>query len=93
MEVTPEAREATKQLISAGWIVTNQLVFTTAASRRGHSAKLRKVMNDIGILNYYTFSVKGYMENYFNFATNERAVQEQMEEKRIFINIVIKLGI
>ncbi len=86
MEVTPEARDATKQLISAGWIVTNQLVFTTAASRRGHSAKLRKVMNDIGILNYYTFSVKGYMENYFNFATNERAVQEQMEEK-IFGNV------
>ena len=86
MEVTPEAREATKQLISAGWMVTNQLVFTTAASRRGHSAKLRKVMNDIGILNYYTFSVKGYMENYFNFATNERAVQEQMEEK-IFGNV------
>jgi lysine 2,3-aminomutase len=43
-------------------------------------------MNDIGILNYYTFSVKGYMENYFNFATNERAVQEQMEEK-IFGNV------
>jgi lysine 2,3-aminomutase len=56
-------------------------VFTTAASRRGHSAKLRKVLNEIGILNYYTFSVKGYMENNFNFATNERAVQEQMEEK------------
>lgn len=81
MEVTPEARDSIKRLISAGWTVTNQHVFTTAASRRGHSAKLRKVMNDIGILNYYTFSVKGYMENYFNFATNERAVQEQMEEK------------
>jgi lysine 2,3-aminomutase len=32
-------------------------------------------------LPYYTFSVKGYMENYFNFATNARAVQEQIEEK------------
>ena len=81
MEVTPEAREGIRKLITAGWIVTNQLVFTTAASRRGHSAKLRKVLNDIGIINYYTFSVKGYMENNFNFATNERAVQEQMEEK------------
>jgi len=81
MEVTPEAREGIRKLITAGWIVTNQLVFTTAASRRGHSAKLRKVLNDIGIINYYTFSVKGYMENKFNFATNERAVQEQMEEK------------
>jgi len=83
MEVTPEARNAIKQLISAGWTVTNQLVFTAAASRRGHSAKLRKVLNEIGVLNYYTFSVKGYMENNFNFATNERAVQEQMEEKVI----------
>jgi lysine 2,3-aminomutase len=81
MEVTPEARDAVKLMISAGWTVTNQLVFTTAASRRGHSAKLRKVLNEIGVLNYYTFSVKGYMENNFNFATNERAVQEQMEEK------------
>ncbi len=81
MEVTPEAREGIRKLITAGWIVTNQLVFTAAASRRGHSAKLRKVHNDIGIINYYTFSVKGYMENNFNFATNERAVQEQMEEK------------
>ncbi|MCD4679602.1 MAG: KamA family protein, partial [Bacteroidales bacterium] len=83
MEVTPEARDAVKLLISSGWTVTNQLVFTAAASRRGHSAKLRKVLNEIGILNYYTFSVKGYMENNFNFATNERAVQEQMEEKII----------
>jgi lysine 2,3-aminomutase len=83
MEVTPEAREAIRLLNSAGWTVTNQLVFTTAASRRGHSAKLRKVLNEIGVINYYTFSVKGYMENNFNFATNERAVQEQMEEKVI----------
>ena len=81
MEVTPESREAIRLLNNAGWTVTNQLVFTTAASRRGHSAKLRKVLNEIGVLNYYTFSVKGYMENSFNFATNERAVQEQMEEK------------
>ncbi len=83
MEVTPEARNAVKKLNSAGWTVTNQHVFTTAASRRGHAAKLRKVLNEIGIINYYTFSVKGYMENNFNFATNERAVQEQMEEKVI----------
>jgi len=81
MEVTPEAREGIVRLINAGWTVTNQLVFTAAASRRGHSSKLRKILNEIGIINYYTFSVKGYMENNFNFATNERAVQEQMEEK------------
>lgn len=81
MEVTPEAKEGIRMLLSAGWTVTNQLVFTAAASRRGHSSKLRKILNDIGIINYYTFSVKGYMENNFNFATNERAVQEQMEEK------------
>ncbi len=83
MEVTPEAREAVRMLMSAGWTVTNQLVFTAPASRRGHSAKLRQVLNDIGILNYYTFTVKGYMENNFMFAPNARAVQEQLEEKVI----------
>ncbi|MBC35089.1 MAG: KamA family protein [Bacteroidetes bacterium] len=81
MEITPEAKKAVNMLTSAGWIVTNQLVFTAAASRRGHVAKLRKCLNDIGVVPYYTFSVKGYMENYHNFATNARAVQEQTEEK------------
>lgn len=85
MEVTPEARKGVAMLQDAGWTVTNQLVFTAAASRRGHSAKLRKVLNDIGVLPYYTFSVKGYMENNFKFATNARAVQEQLEEKVIGI--------
>ena len=83
MEITPEARIAVERLIRAGWTLTNQLVFTAAASRRGHSAKLRKVMNDIGILPYYTFTVKGYMENNFSFAPNARVVQEQLEEKVI----------
>ena len=83
MEVTPEAALAVKRLISAGWTVTNQLVFTSAASRRGHTAMLRKVLNDIGVITYYTFSVKGFLENTFNYATNARAVQEQVEEKYI----------
>ena len=83
MEVTPEARTAVQRILSAGWIVTNQLVFTTAASRRGHTAQLRKVLNDIGVLTYYTFTVKGYMENYYNFAPIARCVQEQMEERVI----------
>jgi lysine 2,3-aminomutase len=83
MEVTPEAREAIERLIRAGWTVTNQLVFTAAASRRGHSAKLRKVLNDVGVLPYYTFTVKGYMENNFGFAPNARVVQEQLEEKAL----------
>jgi lysine 2,3-aminomutase len=83
MEVTPEARDAVARLLAAGWTITNQNVFTAAGSRRGHTAKLRQVLGDIGVLPYYTFSVKGYMENWHNFATNGRAVQEQMEE-RIF---------
>lgn len=83
MEITPESKHAVQQLLAAGWVVTNQLVFTTATARRGHTAKLRKCLNDIGVIPYYTFSVKGYMENYLNFATNARAVQEQIEEKYI----------
>nr|NQU89407.1 hypothetical protein [Bacteroidota bacterium] len=57
MEITPEAKVAVEKLLSAGWIVTNQQVFTTAASRRGHTAKLRQELNRIGVLTYYTFSV------------------------------------
>jgi len=86
MEVTPEVKKRLELLSQAGWTITNQLVFTAAASRRGHTAKLRKVLNDVGVLTYYTFSVKGYMENSYNFATNARAVQEQIEEK-VFGNI------
>ncbi len=81
MEVTPESGKAVRRMISAGWTVTNQLVFTVAASRRGHSSKLRKVLNDIGVLPYYTFAVKGYMENNAGFTPNARIVQEQLEEK------------
>ncbi|PLX24083.1 MAG: KamA family protein [Salinivirgaceae bacterium] len=83
LEVTPEVKIGVERLRSAGWTLTNQQVFTTAASRRGHTAKLRKVLNDIGILTYYTFSVKGFIENSHNFATNSRAMQEQREEKTI----------
>ncbi|MCK5448700.1 MAG: KamA family protein, partial [Gemmatimonadetes bacterium] len=83
MEVTPEAREAIARLLSVGWIVTNQLVFTTAASRRGHSAKLRQVVNDVGVLPYYTFVLKGYWENTFNYAPVARVVQEELEEKAV----------
>jgi len=83
MEITPEAEKAVRGILAAGWTISNQQVYTTAASRRGHTAKLRKVLNDIGVITYYTFSVKGYMENYHSFATNARAIQEQIEEKVI----------
>jgi lysine 2,3-aminomutase len=83
MEVTPESEVAVQRLIKAGWFITNQHVLTAASSRRGHTAKLRQVMGDIGVLPYYTFTVKGYMENYNNFATNARAMQEQIEERVI----------
>ncbi len=83
MEVTPEAAAGIQKLLNSGWYVTNQLVFTSAVALRGHTAKLRKVLNDCGVLTYYTFSVKGYRENRNNFATNSRAVQEQLEEKNL----------
>jgi len=83
MEITPDVKKAVDKILSAGWIITNQQVFTTAASVRGHTAKLRKILNDIGIITSYTFTVKGYQENRHNFATNARAVQEQIEEKKI----------
>ncbi len=83
MEVTPETRDAVARLLAAGWIVTNQLVFTAAASRRGHTNKLRKILNNVGVLPYYNFVLKGYRENTFNYAPVARAVQEELEEKLI----------
>ncbi|MGB4407600.1 MAG: KamA family protein [Sphaerochaeta sp.] len=83
MEITPDTKKAIARLLEAGWAVTNQEVFTVAASRRGHSAKLRKVLNEIGVLPYYTFSVKGFTENRELFATNSRSTQEQIEESSI----------
>lgn len=81
LEVTPEAKEAIQKILSAGWIITNQLVYTVAASRRGHTTRLRQVLNSLGVVCYYTFSVKGFNENYAVFAPNSRSMQEQQEEK------------
>lgn len=81
LEVTPESREAIRRILSTGWAVTNQLVYNVAASRRGHTAKLRKVLNSLGVICYYTFTVKGFGENYEVFAPNARSLQESAEEK------------
>jgi lysine 2,3-aminomutase len=81
MELTPESRAAVQRLRAVGWMVTNQLVFTTSASRRGHSAKLRQVLSEVGVVPYYTFAVKGHMENQHNYAPIARLVQEGAEEK------------
>ena len=81
LEVTPESREAIRRILSTGWAVTNQLVYNVAASRRGHTAKLRKVLNSLGVICYYTFTLKGFEENYEVFAPNARSLQESAEEK------------
>lgn len=81
LEVTPESREAIRRILSTGWAVTNQLVYNVAASRRGHTAKLRKVLNSLGVICYYTFTVKGFEKNYEVFAPNARSLQESAEEK------------
>ncbi|WP_129651514.1 KamA family radical SAM protein [Alistipes senegalensis] len=81
LEVTPEAEEAIRKILSAGWLITNQLVYTVAASRHGHTARLRQVLNSLGVVCYYTFSVKGFEENRAVFTPNSRSMQEQVEEK------------
>ena len=81
LEVTPEAEEAIRKILSAGWLITNQLVYTVAASRRGHTTRLRQVLNSLGVVCYYTFSVKGFEENRAVFTPNSRSMQEQVEEK------------
>ena len=82
MEITPETANAIAMLQQAGWIIVNQHVFTTASSRRGHTAKLRQVMTALGVVPYYTFSVKGFKENHQLFSTAARLMQEMREEKR-----------
>jgi len=82
LEVTPEAEKAIRKIMSAGWVVDNQLVFNVAASRRGHTMKLREVLSQTGVLGYYTFTVKGFEENSAVFAPNARSAQESAEEKR-----------
>lgn len=81
LEMTKEAREAIKRITSAGWIVTNQLVFNVAASRRGHTTALRKTLINNGVVPYYTFSVKGFHENQAVYAPVARSMQERTEEK------------
>ncbi|NCB19096.1 MAG: KamA family protein [Bacteroidia bacterium] len=81
LEITVEARKCIEAIVSAGWTISNQLVFTAAASRRGHTAKLRQALNSLGVVTYYTFTVKGFEENMEMFAPNSRSMQEQFEEK------------
>lgn len=81
LEVTPESKRAIEAILAAGWTITNQLVYTVAASRAGHTAKLRQTLNALGVVCYYTFSVKGFKENYAVFTPNSRSLQEQYEEK------------
>ena len=50
LEVTPEAKNAIRKILSAGWLITNQLVYTVAASRRGHTTRLRQILNHLGLL-------------------------------------------
>lgn len=83
IELSPEVKQAIELLISAGWTVINQQVFIASASKRGHTARLREALNDLGVLTYYTFTVKGYMENFQAFTPNARIAQEQREEKSI----------
>ena len=81
LEVTPEARHAIEAILAAGWTITNQLVYTVSASRKGHTAKLRQTLNALGVVCYYTFSVKGFRENYAVYTPNSRSLQEAREEK------------
>ena len=81
LEMTKEAKEAIMRINSSGWIVTNQLVFNVAASRRGHTAALRKTLINNGVIPYYTFTVKGFRENYAVYTPIARMMQEREEEK------------
>ena len=81
LEMTKEAKEALQRITSAGWIITNQLVYNVASSRRGHTVALRKTLINNGVVPYYTFTVKGFNENNAIYAPIARTMQERTEEK------------
>ena len=81
LEMTKEAKEAVRRITSAGWIVTNQLVYNVASSRRGHTNALRRTLINNGVVPYYTFTVKGFQENYAVYTPIARIMQERAEEK------------
>ena len=81
MELTPEAIKTIELLRETGWIIVNQHVFTTASSRRAHNMQLRRELNKLGVLPYYTFAVKGFKENRENTTPIARVAQEVYEEK------------
>ena len=81
LEMTKEAKEAIRRITSAGWIITNQLVYNVASSRRGHTNALRKTLINNGVVPYYTFTVKGFQENYAVYTPIARTMQERAEEK------------
>lgn len=64
-----------------------------AASRRGHVMKLREVLGQLGVLGYYTFTVKGFEENRAVFAPNARSVQESTEEKQLSVLSPTEAGV
>lgn len=81
LEITPKAKKSIEKILSIGWRITNQLVYNVAVSRKGHNIKLRQELNSLGVLPYYTFSVKGFKENYAVYSPISRSSQEKNEEK------------
>lgn len=81
LELTEEATLGIKKILSSGWIITNQLVFNVGASRIGHTTSLRRKLNMLGVLTYYTFIVKGFNENHAVYAPISRSLHEKALEK------------
>jgi len=81
LELTEEATLGIKKILSSGWIITNQLVFNVGASRIGHTTSLRRKLNLLGVLTYYTFIVKGFNENHAVYAPISRSLHEKALEK------------
>ncbi len=61
---------------------TNQLVYNVAASRRGHTTRLRQVLNSLGVVCYYTFSVKGFKKIMQSLHQTAVPCRSSQEEKR-----------
>jgi lysine 2,3-aminomutase len=82
-EITPDSVAAIDRLRKRGIPIYNQLVYTFFVSRRFEAAHLRRLLSQVGIDPYYTFSTKGKEETLEYRVPIARLLQEQKEEARL----------
>ena len=81
LEVTPEAKRAIKAILDAGWVITNQLVLYGCSFPARTYCQIAADANSVGVICYYTFSVKGFNENYAVFTRTAVRFRNNMKKR------------